>query len=177
MHPDGNSDQDLRVYDDRAQTQLLASSVVLGNDVDFVAVDSNRRPLGDYYPQVSRFTGGDGYRIELAQGSGLLTGSEQVPMGTGEVVAVRDTVLTQGQETTITVTPSDASQDPELFLLGSTGDQTTWVQSRGAAVASATGGGAGTAEHITFTAPATGVYGVVVLNRTGGGTYTLARTP
>jgi hypothetical protein len=177
VRPEGNSDQDLWVYDDRAQTQSLAASVVLGNGVDFVAVDSNRRPLGDYYPRVSRFTGGDGYRIELAQGSGLLRDSEQIIMGAGDVVAVRDTVLTQGEETTITVTSSDGGQNPELFLMGSTDDQSTWVRPRSSAVASATGGGAGAAERVTFTAPATGVYGVVVVNRTGAGTYTLARTP
>jgi hypothetical protein len=36
--------------------------------VDFVAIDSNKKALADYYPRVSAFSGVGTGRVELAQG-------------------------------------------------------------------------------------------------------------
>jgi hypothetical protein len=97
-------------------------------------------------------------------------------MAAGDVVQVRDTLLHQGQEVTIEVDPATAGQNPELYLMGSTaGQPNTYVRGRAQAVAQSTGGGAGATETITFTAPDTGFYGVVVINRSGSGSYELSR--
>ncbi|MFI9811825.1 hypothetical protein [Saccharothrix variisporea] len=180
VRPPGGSDYDLRLYDDKAQTVQKGSSVLRGL-VDFVAVNSNTgtTPLGDFYPRVTAPTspGGD-YALEVAQGSTLLSAgsSQSITMSSSKVVAVRDTSLTAGVPVTIKVTPGNASQDAELFIVGSVaGTPSTYTRSRVSATATATAGGAGTAETITFTPTATGRYGVILINKAGSGTYTLQR--
>jgi hypothetical protein len=96
-------------------------------------------------------------------------------MAAGDVVQVRDTLLHAGQEVTIEVDPATAGQNPELYLMGSTpGQPGTYIRNRAQAVARSIGGGAGATETITYTAPADGFYGVVVINRGAGG-YELSR--
>lgn len=173
VRPDGN-DHDLALYDNSAQTQHLITSPAPGDAVDFVAVDSNsgHRPLGDYYPRVTLAGGTGGYAIQYAQGT-LAGPSDSITMPASEVVAVRDAQMTAGTPVTVTVTPSNATQDPELFVLESTDAAGTWIQRRAGAAASATGGGPGAAEQLTFTPAATGFHAIVVVNRAGAGTYAL----
>ena len=173
VRPAGN-DHDLALYDDSAQTQFLTNSALTGDAVDFVAVDSNsgHRPLGDYYPRVTLASGTGGYAIQYAQGS-LLNGSDSITMPAGDVVAVRDAQLTAGTPVTVSVTPSNAAQDPELFVLESTDAGPTWIQRRASAAASATAGGPGAAEQLTFTPATTGFHAIVVVNRAGAGSYTV----
>jgi hypothetical protein len=177
VRPGTNGAQNLELFDDRNQAQSLGSSNQPGADTDFVAIDSNRRALGDYYPRVTQAgatTGG--YQIELAQSTTQLIDRETLNMAAGDVVVVRDTLLHQGQEVTIEVNPATAGQNPELYLMGSTaGQPATYVRGRAQAVAQSTGGGAGATESVTFTAPDTGFYGVVVINRSGSGSYELSR--
>ncbi|MFC8128056.1 hypothetical protein [Streptomyces sp. NPDC057302] len=60
------------------------------------------------------------YRIEVADSGKLLTGSDTKAMnGADDVTAVWDTCPAAGAEVTVTATPSDASQDAELFLMDS----------------------------------------------------------
>lgn len=176
--PVSGSDVDLTVFDDRAQTLPLAGSNAGANVIDFVAIDSNRRPLGDYYPRVNDFSGHNQYDIEVAQGRNILVPAttQTVPMP-NDMVAVRDTRLTAGVPVTITATPSTANQDPGLFLMGDNpNDNTTFVRSRFSAVASSVANGPGVAESLTFTPTITGWYGVVITNQHGLGDYTLTRS-
>jgi hypothetical protein len=177
VRPDGTSDHDVALYDDNAQTQHLITSAAAGTTIDFVAIDSNpsRRPLGDYYPRISRASGTGGYAIQYAQAT-LLSGSDAITMTAADVVAVRDVFLTAGTDVTISVTPSNPGQDPELFVLASLDAPDTWFQRRSSAAASATGNGPGLVEQVTYTPPRTGFFAVVVINRVGAGTYTVQVT-
>ncbi|WP_438290386.1 hypothetical protein [Streptomyces sp. HUAS TT7] len=91
-----------------------------------------------------------------------------------DIVTVRDMCVPANTKATITATPSDPSQDAELFLMASDPAQSsTWVQPRAFAAAKAGGQGPGKAESFTYTATAGGCYGVVLVNRAGSGSYTL----
>ncbi|MFE0177533.1 hypothetical protein ACFWZ2_35005 [Streptomyces sp. NPDC059002] len=180
LRPPTGVDYDLDLYDDQALTQRLDVSLATGDTVDFIAVDSNARPPGDYYPVVRRPLGGTGtgeYRIELADSGKLLTGSDTKTMnGADDVASIWDTCPASGTEVTITAKPSDASQDAELFLMDSDpADAKTAVRGRYAASASATGNGPGQAESFKFTAQG-GCYGVVLINKAGSGTYTVTES-
>lgn len=173
------ADYDLSVYDDRAQTSLLATSAYGGSTIDFVAVDSNRRALGDYYPRAYVFSGSGNYQTELAQGTDILSAatSQPVTMGSGDVVVVRDVFLTAGVPVTFTASPGAGGQDAELFLMSSdAATASTWVRPRSAAVASASANGAGVAETFTYTPTVSQWYGLVLINKAGSGTYTLQRS-
>ena len=75
------------------------------------------------------------------------------------------------------MTPGATTQDPALYLMGSTaGVVSTYVQSRSAAVASAAVNGAGLRETLTYTPSVSGWYGFVLVNKAGTGVYTVVNT-
>jgi hypothetical protein len=176
LRPPANADYDLRVYDDANLTQLLGASLTLTGTTDFVAINSNRRALGDYYPQVRAVSGTGEYLIEADETNGLLAGTDKVTMGPNRLAAVWDFCPAANQSVTLTVSPSDPSQDAELFVMSSDpGAPETAVRSRAAAVASASANGPGGAESVTVDLP-TGCHGVIIVNRAGNGTYTLTQS-
>lgn len=177
IRPAAGTDNDLKLFDDKAQTVQKALSSQSGSVVDFIAVDSNTglEPLGDFYPRVTPFSGAGDYRIEVALGASTLTTTPQsIGMSSGKVVTVRDINLAANVPVTITVTPVGATQDAELFLVRSTAAQ--HFINRGQVFASSTSAGPGGAESITVTPVTGGWYGVVLINKSGSGTYTLKRT-
>jgi hypothetical protein len=179
LRPPAGADYDLRLYDDPQLTQMLGASVQLGDTVDFVAVDSNHRPLGDYYPQVRTVTGTGDYQIDLsAQARQLIPGTPAAePMAANDVVAAWDVCTTGAEQVTVTVTPSDPGQNAELFLMASDpNNAATTVQNRGGAAASAVGAGPGQPETVTFQSTGADCYGLVLVNRAGAGTYTVTRS-
>jgi len=178
VRPAAGADYDVALYDDRGQGAYLAGSTYGGSYIDFVAVDSNLRAMGDYYPRASAWAGTGNYAIELAHGSVVLnTGSSTLTMYSGNVVAVRDTYLTAGVPVTLTVTPTNSGQDPELFLMGDDpANSATFVRGRASASATAASYGSGAAETLTYTPTRTGWFGVVVTNKVGSGNYTLTRS-
>ena len=175
VRPNAGSTVDQQLYDDSGMGSFLKGSSAAGTTTDFIAVDSNRRPLGDYYPRVF---GSGGYLTELAQGSNQLpVGSQNLAMGSTDVVAVRDVFLPAGAKATLRVTPGNATQNPALFLMSSNAaDSSTWIKARSQATKSAYSKGAGQAEVITYTPSVSGWYGLVVLNNAASGNYTLKRT-
>jgi len=174
VRPNAGSAVDLNLYDDFNQFSFLKSSNRPANTPDFIAVDSNRRPLGDYYPRVF---GTGSYVTELAQGSNTLpVGSQSVVMGSTDIAVVRDVFLTAGVRNTFRVVPGNSSQDPSLFLFGSTADSSTWIKNGDQASRSAALRGAGGAESFSVTPATSGWYGLVVVQSSGSGTYTLRRT-
>ena len=176
--PSVGSDVDLTVYDDRAQTTPVANSLGGIDVVDFVAIDTNRRALGDYYPQVNEFSGGTQYQLEVAQNRNILSpATTQTVHMPNDVVAVRDTFLTAGVPVSISATPSTTQQNPGLFLMGDDPSNAfSFVRSRISAVASGAVNGPGVAESLTFTPTISGWYGVVITNQHGVGDYTLTRS-
>ena len=177
IRPNSVTDYDLTVFDDRGFGSLLGGSGLGAGAVDFIAIDSNRRAFGDYYPRVNVFSGSGNYDIQLAQGAQVLApGSSAIPMGFTDVVAVRDVFLTAGETTTFRATPNNGGQDAQLFIMGDDpATPSTFLQPRGLALAFSTSGGAGASEQLAFTAPTSAWYGLVLVNASGSGTYTLTR--
>lgn len=97
--------------------------------------------------------------------------------GNDDIVSVWDFCPgTPGGDVTLTATPSDSSQDAELFLMDSDpANPASGVVGRSGAAAASTSGGPGQPESLTFT-PQGNCYGVVLVNRAGSGTYTLTRS-
>ncbi|WP_327401900.1 hypothetical protein OG194_18160 [Streptomyces sp. NBC_01288] len=183
LRPLGQTNYDLRVYDDRAQTSpnLLASSVLAKQSVDFVAIDSNLRPVGDYYPQVVEAQGThQSYYVEYTAGFHTLqpASSSTFHLDDSQPAAVEETVLTAGVPVTISLTEASAISTASLFIMGDDpSTPSTFVQGRGSAVASAVADPIfGGPVSVTFTPTRTGRYGVVVTGDNGGGDYKLTRS-
>jgi hypothetical protein len=178
LRPPAGADDDLTLFDDRAQQQRLNGSLLGVDVVDFVAVDSNtgRRPLGDYYPRVHRVSGTGDYTIELADAGQLLVDTAKRQMTANDVVASWDACLTAGQQVTFTATPGDPSQDAELFVVSSNAaTPDSYVRNRASAT-TASANGPGQPETIAYTAAQDGCVGVILINKAGAGTYTVTRS-
>jgi hypothetical protein len=181
ISPDNRKgDVNLEIYDDADHKTLLKDSTRGSTQTDFVAIDSNHRPLGAYYARayLKNETGIGNYRIEYAQGESIFDeNAEQIPMAATDLVTVRDTFLLAGHTYQISAAPSTQEQDPSLFLMWSRPKtENTWYRSRNNAVMAASAGIAGVTETITFTPEVSDWYGVVLVYEAGDGTYTLQRT-
>jgi hypothetical protein len=173
--PQPSGDYDLYLYDDYGLGTFLTDSNIGSGFLDFVAIDSNRRALGDYYPMVYDFANTGTYQIELAQGSNQLpVGVQTITMNAGDVVAVRDILLTAGVPVGIRVVPTNSGQNPEAFLMADDpANSATWVRARSNAVASSTSGGAGAAEGFVYTPTVSEWHGFVLTQVSGSGNYTV----
>ncbi len=176
VRPMPANDVNLQLYGDRAQSRLLAGSSMGTGLVDFIAVDSNFRDLGDHFPRVTQYAGTGTYDLQVAQGMSVLDlPPETFNVAPTTVVKVEDTWLDAGVPVTISATPGPY-MDVDLSLMGDDPDNpATWVRSRSAAVASAGSGGRGVAETLTYTPTMEGWYGVVVTNKGGSGSLVLSR--
>jgi hypothetical protein len=181
---DPDADYDLHLYDDTTG-ESLNYGPQSGSKTEFIAIDSNagRRPVfGNYKARVvNRASGAEltqlPYAIELAQGAQTLgVGTSQtISMQSNDVVAVRDVRLEAGQTVTITATPNNNLQIPEMFLMASDpSNPNSWVPSRGTAAKTATRGDNG-GVTLTYTAPRTAYYGLVLLQDRNSptGSYTV----
>ncbi|MFI0237584.1 hypothetical protein [Streptomyces sp. NPDC016845] len=175
LRPPTSADYDLRLYDDQAQNNLLTASLLGAGVTDFVAINSNRRPTGDYYPRVNVVSGTGDYQIEADETEGVFSGSPTVTMGADRLAAVWDICLSAGEKATYTVTPSGVGQDAELFVLGADRGGADHVVGRGGATATGDAGGPGAPESVTVDLPE-GCHGLVVVNKAGSGTYTLTKS-
>ncbi|MFE7245151.1 hypothetical protein [Streptomyces sp. NPDC057580] len=175
LRPPTTADYDLRLYDDEAQNNLLTTSVAGAGVTDFVAINSNRRPTGDYYPRVSLISGSGDYRIEADETEGIFSGSPTVTMGTDRLAAVWDICPLNGEKATYTVTPSGTDQDPELFVLNADRSGGDNVVTRLGATETGDAGGPGAPESVTVDLPS-GCHALVVVNKAGNGTYTLTKS-
>jgi hypothetical protein len=181
VSPDNRKgDVNLSLYSDEAHKKLIKDSTRGTTQTDFIAIDSNHNPLGQFYVQtyLKKGTGIGNYRIEYAQGESIFDEDvEEIPMAATDLVVVRDTFLLADHTYQITVVPSTQEQDPSLFLMWSRPKtENTWYRSRNNAIMAASAGVAGVTETITFTPEVSDWYGVVLINEAGDGTYTLSRT-
>ena len=177
IRPQGTSDLNLSLYD--ANNAFLNFSLQgINNDgfasVDFVAVDSNagRRAFpANYTARAFVQTTSPvkwNYNTEFVDPGQLLSaGDNSVFLGSANVANVRDIYVAAGQTVTIKAQPNFHGQYPEIFLMSSTaGKAFTFVRSRSEAVASAVAPGQDRAAQFSYTAPAAGYYGFVIVNRT-----------
>jgi hypothetical protein len=110
----------------------------------------------------------------------LVDGGDQLVVGTNQNVEVRDVFLNAGQKIKVTAQPKAFGQLPQVFLMASDpNDSSTWVRGRGSAAASGLPTGQNQpATTPLFTAPRTGWYGIVLINKHPqvAGDYTMTVT-
>ena len=171
VKPIGRTNVDLRLYDDKAHNDLLSSSLQAAGKTDFIAVDSNHRSFGGYYPAVNKVAGVGSYRIELAHGATQFDDDDEaVLVSSSDVVIVRDTLLQAGQEYVFGV---GGVSGAILYLMGSNPDAPgTWVQPRSSALESTPVGGF---QIFSYTPTRTDWYGVVVTLPGTAGEVTMIR--
>lgn len=183
IRPPSGSDYDVRLYgtSDLAASPLATSTTGISSP-DFVVVDSSpgKRALGTFYPQVTQYSGTGQYDLKFVQATFTIGigQSSAVTMTAANPVAVMETTVAASTPVKFEVTQPTGG-NPELLLFCSTTTATTWVRGRPLASAAAPQLASGTAgtETLTWNAPATapGDCAVVLVNKSGSGTYTVTR--
>jgi hypothetical protein len=175
--PLSSTNLDLRLYSDKAGQQLIKTSLMGPGVTDFIAIDSNHRALGTYFPRVDTVSGGGPYTAQLAAGSSSLGAeAQEVDMSSDQVVAIRDTYLAAGTTYRFVLSPGTGLMDADLFLVDSLGDTpSTWVKSRAQSLQSVSGS-PGTPVIMQITPNRSDWYGLVIVREGAAGTYDLTRT-
>jgi hypothetical protein len=176
VRPPSGAETDMLVLDTNTLPPIvLKQSGRSGSEVDFVAIDSNFRAFGDYYPWITHGAKQTAnYQVEVAQGRNQFSvgSSELINMNAQQFLAVRDVWLNAGQTATFTAQPA-SGQNVELYLMASNGgDSAAWLRNSTDAAVAANAGGSGVSEKITYTAPSSGWYGLVVVNASQGSSTT-----
>lgn len=179
IRPPAGIDYDLKLFGTSDQVGApLAQSTSGASSPDFVVVDSHagRRPLGTYYPQVYQYSGTGDYVLKYVQASftAAIGQSVSTTMAAGNPVAIWETFIAANASVKIELT-QPLGTNAELFLFCDTASASTWV--RGRATATATAPQTGGLETLTWTAPSTqpGACAVVLVNKSGSGTYHVIR--
>jgi hypothetical protein len=166
-----SADYDLRLY---AGGVLLGTSDYGTGVTDFIAINSNLRPLGAYSAVVNHYAGTGSYYVEQRQGHTVtslpvpdndgVTGPSDpdlafAAVNSQDVISVSDIYLIAGQQ--YWVNAANTGQD--FYMLESNpGDSSTFIRTRAQATAIA---GTSTAEGCTlYTANYTGWHGLVEIN-------------
>lgn len=165
----------LSLYAEESNKTLLAKSSQKRKRTEFVLVDSNHAAIPSSYFPTANSKGGAS-TVELDNDAEILFDDEPLPVALTEsdIVKMVDVFLVDGTEYVLKVS---GDGDAGLYLMRSdpaTAD--TWYQSRADAVATADRKGPGKSEKITITG-ADDWYGLVLINNSGGGTYTLTKSP
>jgi hypothetical protein len=167
-----SADYDLRLMDVGGAT--LATSTYGTGVTDFIAINSNLRPLGTYYATVTHFAGTGSYYVEQREGNNItgipwpdndgVTGAGDpdlafASVNSQDVISVSDMWLVAGQQ--FWVNASDPGQS-FYFLESNPNDPSTFIRSRWQAA-----NVAGTSESqgcTLYTANYTGWHGIVEVN-------------
>ncbi|WP_182880562.1 hypothetical protein [Microbispora sp. H10949] len=172
---DPANDTNLSLYKAAGATggDVVASWMPRSDQPDFIAVDATSGPR-THLPRVSALSAADSYLVEFAESEGSLAPktSAELSMESADVVEIRTADLTAGVPVTFTVTPLDG-QDLDVFLMAPSG--TKWARPR-ADAKGAFGKGPGTAERLTVTPGVTGAHAVIVIQKSGSGRFSLARS-
>ncbi|MDT5033665.1 MAG: hypothetical protein QOC94_3836 [Actinoplanes sp.] len=171
LRPAAGVDYDLTIRDPGGAS--LGLSTYGSGVVDFVAIDSNLAPLGDYQAVVSRFSGSGSYDVMLAQGEHAANSSTPTGMqagAPGRPLAVNDIYLRQGQRLALfadKVFGADGSVGPRpadfgFFLLASTPG--SYYRSRAQAMTPALDLETSAQWCKRYSAPRAGWYGIVMTN-------------
>jgi hypothetical protein len=177
IRPDTGDDFDIEVYTDITFSSMIESSTSSGDAVDFVVL--NKMPWSSPPNKGARvISGSTNYTVEMENDvmdysvMNTWSGSMDIKMGCVEVLDAFE-IFGIASASFYTITLSvPATADLDMFIFSTTGERNT-------ATASSTNVGAGVAESMSFTAPASGDYLLVVTNEDGGtGTYMVnAPTP
>ncbi len=172
----GGNDNDITLYDDAAQSVSLGGSTFGGSTIDYMLIDSNERALGDYYPRAYLFSGSGAYDVEWAAGANILgQTSTLTSFGSGDVIKLWDAFADSGVVNYVRVVPSGGLDVEVLAHDSDSATASTFVQSRGTAVAVGSSGGAGAAEALQYSVATGDWTGIVLLNKGGSGTATIYR--
>ena len=175
LRPPPGVDYDLQLYDDPSYSSQLASSVRGAGEVDFIVGDHNHSREGMHYPKAVRYGGSGSYTIEWESGQDALTipgTTNAIFWGSTTVVKVWDVSMAVGTHCTFTLNMVSGTADMGIALFRS--DGSPYYAGRTAAAASADSHGSGQGETLSYTAPATDWYGVVVWsNNAAGASFTI----
>jgi hypothetical protein len=137
---DTSADYDISLYDTGGG--LLGSSILGTGKIDFIAINSNLRPLGTYVATVTHYAGSAPYYVEQRQGhttTTLPTPTNNGVTGAGDpqlafasvqsqdVISVSDIYLTAGRQFWVNV-PDTA--EGFYFLESNPADPSTFIRSR-----------------------------------------------
>ena len=167
------ADDALSVYADAEETVFLGRSQQPKGEIEFVAFGPNGCPAVDVYPVVNRKRGAGPYTIEYDSRRDLAKGdSETYQLLQQNVVDVYTSSLAAGETATFSVKPNKR-QDLAIYLMTNRG---SFVQPRALAVAKSTRGGVGQTETFEYTSAAGGSFGLVVVQLSGHGVYSVSRS-
>lgn len=154
------------VYGDPADHALLEDSTLAGVPVDFVVIDGNHAPVGDYYTTVTKYSGSGNYNIEHAtRYTDLVVGTFAFSMTTSQVVRIWDSSHATGVRKYYALKPYSGDANLGMALYASeTGTSATWYQGKSQAVAAADLAGAGGSEFISYQSSTSDYLGLVVFN-------------
>jgi hypothetical protein len=177
VQPWPGDDDDITVYDNRNFSGLLASSTRGGSDIDWVAIDSNRRAYGDYYPRVVPYSGlNNPIVVEFSEGSTIVPdGVAGAAFSNTDVANVADTFLTAGQPTFFRIVPSGGLDVRVALVRSNASDASSFVVPSTGAAFTVDNGGAGGEEVFSYTESANQYDGLVVTNQGYAGGYYLFR--
>jgi hypothetical protein len=166
------------VYGDPADHIKLGDSTIGGGAVDFVLVDGNHAPSGNYYTTVSANTGTNNYNIQQAAWTDDVNEGTYGPysMATSDVLRVWDTVLSGGIKKYFAIKPvsGDANLGMALFV-SDPGNTASFYQGRTQAVVFADSAGGGVSESMSYQTAIGDELGLMVWNNgaTTNTSYTL----
>lgn len=167
------NDVNLSLFKSETSVELVSSRLPGSDQPDFVAVDATSGPR-HHVPYVSAPVAGESYLVEFAESEGSLAPrtSTELSMESADVVEIRTADLTAGVPVSFTVTPL-GGQDLDVFVMAPSA--TKWARPR-AEAKGAFAKGPGTAERLTVTPSVTGTHAVIVIQKSGSGRFTLARS-
>ena len=172
VDPDDHFYVDFHLYSDPEHTDLLARSPL----DNLVAIDSNHRPLDQYYPQVDKSEYHGHYGVEQVQGSRFVAnGYQNVPLLGKDFVTVYDTVLEAGMSYRFVLSATKKNMNGSMYLMGSDPDDpTSWVKPGEDFDAWATSYG-GEAGYFDVTPSETDRFGLVIISDGDPGVFGLTK--
>lgn len=160
------ADYDLMVADGNA-SQVVGRSNYGGNAVDFVAINSNLRQLSYYVAKASLYNGHGSVTMSLSD-HGRSLAEAPSPVYTSSTSAtfteVRDVWLTAGQCLAVRASNLPRSVGSMHLMASNPTDPATFVRNRAQAAATVDYSPADASKTLTYTAPQSGWYGLVVSN-------------
>jgi hypothetical protein len=167
------NDVDMNLYPKSAfgnpeDYDLLTSSAYGSGSIDFVLIDRNHAPSGDYFLEVRNYSGSSNYLIEYGATMGSITTGKYgaYAINNNEVVNVWDASIASGTTHFLSIVPYAGDADFALSLHDSTsGTSSTWYTSRSSYVAFSDIEGAGGRECISYTSSQTDEMALVAANK------------
>lgn len=178
--PNGG-DYDIALYDSSAFSNpagrdwLEASTTE--DTVDYIVLDVNHAPMGNYFPEVAQLSGGGNYVIELASQSDEVIDLDGVygpySMTPSQIIYVWDTVFSNGIRKYFAVNPESGNADLGIALHDTNpASPSSWYQGASQSVVAADSLVAGGDEFISYETSTSDNLGLVVWNNGASSTTT-----